>query len=212
MAGAVPAHAKGKSGKARSAPAYFAVTQTQHSLEGKIARFLLNPHGEVDGFLLDDDVEVKWPPHLGEELVKAFAPGADVLVTGFYDHRGNFKVYQIQGKAGGPVLQHQPPTVHQPRHPRRIHDMPLQALTVAGQIELILPGPRGEPRLIVLDSGAQVHVPPHSAWLVNRLVSQPGEITVEGYGMRSPHGVVLRATVITPAGEAPVTLYAQPVR
>lgn len=208
----VAAHAKGKKGGHQGWPGAHYQAASYGAIEGKLDRYLLNPHGEIDGFLLDNGAEVKWPAHLGEELASNFQPGAPVRVTGFPDRKGNFKVYQIQGAGGGPVLQNTPPAFPAPKLPGFVRDAVLQALAVEGKITRVLPGRNGEPRLLLLDSGAQVHVPRHAAWMVARLAAQPVSLKAEGYGRRTPHGVVLRATVLTPAGEAPVPLYAQPVR
>jgi hypothetical protein len=54
---------------------------------GAIRRFLINPHGEVDGFLLADGTLVKFPPHMAGELTAAVKIGDTVSVRGIRELR-----------------------------------------------------------------------------------------------------------------------------
>jgi hypothetical protein len=40
---------------------------------GTLERYVLNPHGDIDGFFLNNGVEVKFPPHLGAEILSVAA-------------------------------------------------------------------------------------------------------------------------------------------
>src|SRR6266699_615109 len=42
--------------------------------KGVVERFLLNPHGELDGLILHDGTEVHFPPHLSTAVGKALKP------------------------------------------------------------------------------------------------------------------------------------------
>lgn len=60
---------------------------TQHTdqamnAHGKLVQFHWNRHGELDGFRLDDETEVKFPPHLAHSLEASINVGATVLVQG----------------------------------------------------------------------------------------------------------------------------------
>lgn len=50
--------------------------------QGKITTFNSNEHNDVDGFTLDDDTRVKFPPHVGESLQEGMEVGTDVSVKG----------------------------------------------------------------------------------------------------------------------------------
>jgi hypothetical protein len=39
--------------------------------KGTVDRFLLNPHGDADGLLLTDGMEVHFPPHMAKKVVAA---------------------------------------------------------------------------------------------------------------------------------------------
>lgn len=49
---------------------------------GTVTRFLLNPHGEFDGFILDDSRQVHFPPHLSKQLARNVKMGDLVTVRG----------------------------------------------------------------------------------------------------------------------------------
>lgn len=50
--------------------------------KGKIVEVQENKHGDADGFLLSDGTTVKFPPHVGETLVKDLQVGQQVSVNG----------------------------------------------------------------------------------------------------------------------------------
>jgi hypothetical protein len=49
---------------------------------GTVDQFLVNKHGEADGFLLTDGGEVHVPPHLSSRLLREVRPGGKVRVRG----------------------------------------------------------------------------------------------------------------------------------
>jgi hypothetical protein len=51
-------------------------------ITGIVDQFLVNKHGEADGFLLTDGEEVHVPPHLSARLLRDVLPGSQVKVRG----------------------------------------------------------------------------------------------------------------------------------
>ena len=51
-------------------------------IAGTVDQFLVNKHGEADGFLLTDGGEVHVPPHLSSRLLRDLRPGGKVRVRG----------------------------------------------------------------------------------------------------------------------------------
>ena len=47
-------------------------------ITGTVDQFLVNKHGEADGFLLTDGGEVHVPPHLSSRLLRDVRPGSQV--------------------------------------------------------------------------------------------------------------------------------------
>jgi hypothetical protein len=51
-------------------------------ITGTVDQFLVNKHGEADGFLLTSGEEVHVPPHLSARLLRDVRPGSRVKVRG----------------------------------------------------------------------------------------------------------------------------------
>jgi len=54
----------------------------QETVSGTLVGWRTNPHGEPDGFLLDDGTEVRFPPHRAGSVREIFRDGARVEATG----------------------------------------------------------------------------------------------------------------------------------
>src|ERR1700740_2157794 len=51
-------------------------------ITGTVDQFLVNKHGEADGFLLTGGEQVHVPPHLSARLLRDVRPGSEVRVRG----------------------------------------------------------------------------------------------------------------------------------
>jgi hypothetical protein len=57
------------------------LTRTQLSVSGTVARFLVNPPGDVDGLVLTSGEEVRFRPHLGQMVLAALGGRAGTPIT-----------------------------------------------------------------------------------------------------------------------------------
>jgi hypothetical protein len=57
------------------------LTRTPLSVSGTVARFLMNPPGDVDGLVLTSGEEVRFPPHIGQAVVTALGGRAGTPIT-----------------------------------------------------------------------------------------------------------------------------------
>lgn len=93
------------------------------SVQGSVAQYLINPRGDVDGLLLADNTIVRFPPHLGAQLVQTVQPQAAVKVDGYSAVAGTIHATTITNTTNGRSLVDTPPCracdhrLHQP--PRR---------------------------------------------------------------------------------------------
>lgn len=111
-----PAPPKGKptpKGKPRN--------ETPMKAKGVVAELATNPHGDVDGLLLEDETEVKFPPHLGAELEALVKPGAKVVIDGRRHVTPKRDVHlhadRIELVSTGAVIERHPPEHPGPRGP-----------------------------------------------------------------------------------------------
>ncbi|AHY46287.1 Universal stress protein family [Rubrobacter radiotolerans] len=92
-------------------------------LSGTVCGWRTNHHGDRDGLLLDvgeaAPVEVRFPPHRGEAVGRAFSEGEEVRVSGV--RRGeHVHAYTLSGPAGEPAVEaHRPP--EKESGPGRVH-------------------------------------------------------------------------------------------
>ena len=169
---------------------------------GQVQQYLLNPEGKVDGVLLSNGLQVKFPPHMGDSLVAMIAPGAGVNVSGTPGISTRFgqevKAKSITNSQTNQTLVKQPPTV--PPQP------PLQGnysnLSVEGTAQQWLVGRRGEINGVILSSGAQVKFPPHVRMHLLSLAKAGDRVQAEGFGTSNSYGEVLQATGLTVNGQS----------
>jgi len=65
----------------RIPPFMRAQARTSLTVSGTVARFLINPPGDVDGLVLTSGEEVRFPPHLGQTVVTALGGRAGTAIT-----------------------------------------------------------------------------------------------------------------------------------
>lgn len=186
-------------------PTQWGAPQASPTVQGTIARFMINPMGEVDGFVTNDRTQVRFPPHMSEELIAIAAVGDPISVQGFREYSGAVKAYSVtSSRSGQTVVEHPPGPNRLPPHLRGIS---LQEMTAQGAVALILTGPKGEPNGVMLQDGSVVRFPPHVGFQFAPLL-QPGQaIAARGYGTQNQFGRALEAVAI---GASPAAL--QPVQ
>jgi len=125
------------------------------SYSGQVEHYLLNPQGLVSGLILNNGLQVRFPPHNANSLVATIKPGDSVKVTGTPGTPSNFgqevKAYSITNTNTQRTVINQPPA-----------DVNYNNLSVEGTARHWLVGRRGEINGILLSSGAQVMFPHHT--------------------------------------------------
>lgn len=88
------------------------------NVNGKVLSFTPNRHGDVDGFLLEDKTEVKFPPHMSEALQALVKPGSAVTIEGRRHETPEGSVHlhadRITDAASGKFLERSEPAGHGP--------------------------------------------------------------------------------------------------
>jgi hypothetical protein len=176
---------------------------------GRLQRFLVNPHGEVDALLLADGTIVKFPPHMSEELVAAVRPGDAVSARGFREPSGAVKAFVIVNDASRREVVERPPGPDAAKMPKHLRFATLSRLQISGAVERALRGPKGEVNGVLLTDGTVVRFPPHAAFDF-AAVLQPGQaFAAEGLGTDNAYGKGLEATAMGPALQALRPIYGQ---
>jgi hypothetical protein len=161
-------------------------------IAGRFERFLLNPHGEPDGLILDDGREIHVPPHMGREIAPALKPGSQVKLRGVKPREGDvFSAVAVAIDGGARFEDRGPPEPREkPPHPERMER------TLAGRVRRALHGPKGERRGLLLETGEIVRFPPHAAEAAADFLKPGAEICVRGKSLATPLGRVIEAQAI----------------
>lgn len=134
------------------------------AVQGRVARFTLNPRGDVDGVLLDDDRQIHVPPHMGAALEKLVSPG-DAIEARYVKPRDAavFAAVSVSDAKGRTIVDDGPPHKHGPHgHAPKPGKPPrsTKPLHVQGRVQVTLYAPKGEVCGAVLESGEQLRVDP----------------------------------------------------
>jgi hypothetical protein len=80
---------------------------------GAVSKFLYNAHGDSDGFLLDGEKQIHFPPHLSAEVLKKVKVGDKVDVHGkILVDVGLTIADSIHLPGGAKIVDQGPPTKH----------------------------------------------------------------------------------------------------
>jgi hypothetical protein len=179
------------------------------TLTGRLQQWLVNPNGEVDGFLLADGTQVTFPPHLGAELLQAAKPGDSVQVSGWRTP-GLPVLRATSVAAGGRSVQDQPPAPGA-RGPRELREPgALTAMGASGRVVRVLYSGRGDANGVLLDGGSIVRFPPHVGAVLMPWLQPGSTVHARGWGSRSAQGSALEATAMGPTAGSMQELFAGP--
>ncbi|SAL47222.1 hypothetical protein [Caballeronia humi] len=181
-------------------PAPIVEEGTAVTAQARVSRFLINPEGDVDGFLTSDGALVRFPPHMSAQLTSAVHPGDNVQVSGWRDAGGDLKAQRIIDARSGQQLFDQPPLPGAQPLPRELRGAGLSRLNVQGQIVRITTAPRGEPDGVILVDGTVIKLTPPVAQQFPSLVQTGARVSAQGYGTRNQYGTALQATAFGSPG------------
>ena len=160
-----------------------------------VERFLINFHGDIDGMILTNGLEVHSPPHLSEAIRAAIQLGDHITVRGVRPRSADMISAVAIDKApdtrildNGP--EHGRDGKSAGKHARPPKHSPMQA---QGTVRRILHGPKGEVRGVLLEDGVSVRFPPHEAQRFAPLLSVGKKLAASGKGLESPLGCVIEA-------------------
>lgn len=159
---------------------------------GTVELFVLNPHGEVDGFIMkggrNGDILVHTPPHMEKQITRHVKPGDPVTVHGVRPRGAELLAAVAVTARNGRQIVDQGPD-HDREHP----DVDTEEMEAAGKVRVSLFGPKGEPRGAVLTDGTIVRVGPKEAAQCEQRLKPGASLAVRGEGVKTRHGRVIHA-------------------
>jgi hypothetical protein len=167
-------------------------------ITGSVDQFLVNKHGEADGFLLIDGGEVHVPPHLSSRLLRDVRPGNKVSVRGVRPRGVQMVAAVAIDSPNGRVLDEGPDGREGDDAFERAKHGPMSA---QGIVKQAIHGPKGETRGAVLEDGRIIRLPPHEAKRFSDLLKKGSKISVNGEGATTSFGTVVEAHEIVSSSE-----------
>lgn len=163
---------------------------------GTFERFVLSPHGEIDGFVMKDKdvaILVHTPPHLDGELSLHLAAGDRVRVRGVRPRGADLlAAVAVTTASGRQIIDHGPE--HDRKHPKVKHE----PMTADGIVQTSLFGPKGELRGALLSDGTVLRIGPKEAEPVAALLAPGAKVAARGDGLQNRHGRMIHALELGP--------------
>jgi hypothetical protein len=177
------------------APAVYA-QQPVISLQGKVAAYLINPFGEIDGLILDNGTLAKTPPHMSSNVTELVKPGDSVTLQGTPEAGASLETYSITNMESNQVLLRREPSWNERPMPKHLRVVGLKEISAAGKIQQVIMGKHGEPKIVILDNGANVRLPKEAAYVAASHISVGAPFAASGYGTENQYGRSLEATAV----------------
>jgi hypothetical protein len=167
---------------------------------GKVTRFLLNPHGELDGLVIGSR-QVHVPPHLSKQLARHVALGDVIRVRGVKPRDVDMiAAVSLTTRSGVLILDEGPHHAGEKHHKPHVERKPMDA---SGEVVLSLFGPKGELRGALLDDGTSLRMPPHAAAELAAYLSPGAHVHAWGHGVKNRHGRTIEVDEIAELVDAP---------
>ena len=192
---------------AQPPPAPAAPVAATEQIAGAVSIYLLNPRGEVDGLLLVDGTQLKFPPHMSADLTRTVRPGDRITAQGVREASPAFTAFTITNATNGQSVNEVRPTQPPPPDLRGVNLTPMQA---DGKIKALLHAPRGGIQGAVLDNGTIVRIAPHASEQFMSIFQTGAAISARGYGTQNEFGRCFEATEIGAAGQTLTPVYGAP--
>jgi hypothetical protein len=164
-------------------------------------RFLLNPHGEIDGLVLDSQ-QVHVPPHLSNKLARHVATADVVRVRGVKPRGANMLAAVCLTTSNGTRILDEGPQ-HDGDKPAKPH-VERKPMEASGEVVLSLFGPKGELRGALLDDGTSLRMPPHAAAELASYLTPGAHVHAWGNGIKNRHGRTIEVDEIAELVDAPL--------
>lgn len=162
-------------------------------ITGIIDQFLINKHGEADGFILTDGGEVHVPPHLSSRLVRDVRPGSEVKVRGVRPRGVQMIAAVAIDTPKGRILDEGPQVREDDSAFEKAKYGPM---TVQGVVKQAIHGAKGETRGAVLEDRRIIRLPPHEAERFADLLKKGAKVSANGEGATTSFGTVVEAREI----------------
>ena len=160
--------------------------------KGTVECFIFNPKGLADGLIFTDGTEVHFPPHMSEAVLAAIRVGDTVTVRGVKPRDADLLAAVAIETAKGRRLIDGGPDDDECASPLERQ----RGLRFEGKVRMLLHGPKGETRGVMLADGTAGRFPPHVAERLLERLRTGRHIILEGDGYSGDLGGVIEVRAI----------------
>jgi hypothetical protein len=180
---------------------------------GQVEHYMLNVDGIVEGLILSNGIQMRFPPHMSGLLVTSIQPGDTVLIEGTDGSGTEFgqevRATRVTNLHTGETIAEQPPGT---TGNQVLTTTTYDEFSVSGSADHWLVGHQGEIRGIVLTTGIQIRFSPDVSDQLYAIAKTGVTIEAAGFGSQNNFGQVIEATSLVVDGQ-PIALDArQPYR
>lgn len=148
------------------------------ALQGKVAGLRANDDFTFDGFYFlssNDSLLVKFPPHMGSELMPVVKPGSQITVSGVMENppSGTKEIIMVSLKAGDKTISETAPDIL----PATVQETVLNG---TGKISSLQKDREGRITGLFIDNKTVLRLPPHVADQLGAAISTGGVISYSG--------------------------------
>ncbi len=161
-------------------------------VRGTVVQYLLDPRGEVDGLLLDDGIFIKFPPHLGRELMQVAKPNDEVTPIGHPEGAKLLKGYVIFNPKTETALRDIKPGPTE----RASSTDSLKPLRSEGKIKYIKCNPHGDIDGAILENRTILLFPSHVGDTFAELLEGGKQLHALGFGTSNQYGTSIGVAML----------------
>lgn len=165
---------------------------------GVVTRFLLNPHGDLDGMVLRNGKQVHFPPHMSRWVSSHIKIGDVVRVRGVKPRAADIVAAVALRAKGGSMLVDAGPPEEARRRPKGHRGLERHAglpsgspMQVGGTVSMSLFGAKGELHGALLEDGTSLRVTPRAAADLVEYLSAGASVYAWGIGRKTRFGIVI---------------------
>lgn len=167
-------------------------------VSGVVSRFITTAEGRVDGFILEDGMQIRFPEHMSTAITNGVAVGDTVTVKGFESTTNAMWATEIVTPKNAneiAIVDRAQGKLAASKKAREKEYKDLQSISVAGEIDTLLHEPTGEVSGFLLTEGSVVRLPadirtPARAYDVGQYVE------VTGFGSENKYGKSVEAATV----------------
>jgi hypothetical protein len=168
-----------------------------------VARLTLTARGHLDGFLLEDGLEVRFPPQLSERLGAVVRQGRMVLISGYRSPAAPVIIASsVTDVASNRTVTIADQGSEIPEAPLPLTGPPVegaQPTTISGKVKRSIYRPQGGIEGAVLQDDQILRLEPQTSNRAELLLSPGRNVTVRGWRAPTPFGYVIAAEQVTEA-------------